>query len=98
MNIKFQELRESKYLWEEPRMEQTFRYFIETEPGGMTEEEARDRVWDLFARDIVKRTIEGFGSVTGASEKKVPENTLPAPDAKATDPAPRPRVPPPPPY
>lgn len=52
-------------------MEQSYRYFVETQPGGMTEDAAREQLWDLFARDIVKRTIEGFGSVSGASERKV---------------------------
>jgi len=58
-------------LWEEPRLEQSYRYFVETRPGGRTEEEAREELWRLFASDIVKRTIEGFGSVSGASERKV---------------------------
>ena len=39
---------------------------------GMTEEEAREIIWEKLSRDIVKRTIKGFGSVTSASEKKVP--------------------------
>jgi hypothetical protein len=93
MNVRFVDRRENRALWEEPRLEQTYRYFVSTQPGGMTEDEARLQVWDLFARDIVKRTVEGFGSVTGASEHKVPESTLPAP-AENVSPAP----PAPPPY
>ena len=68
---------------------------METAPGGRTEEEAREALWDLFARDIVKRTLEGFGSVTGASENKVPKDTLPGQDNTS---APRPRSAPPAPY
>jgi len=97
VNLRFQDTKADQTLWDEPRVEQSFRYFVETQAGGMTEEEARERMWDLFSRDIVKRTMEGFGSVTGASEKKVPEGTLPPPDAKTLPPA-TPRVPPPPPY
>ncbi|MDR1195645.1 MAG: LPS assembly lipoprotein LptE [Endomicrobium sp.] len=39
---------------------------------GMTEEEARELIWEKLSRNIVKRTIKGFGSVSSASEKKVP--------------------------
>jgi hypothetical protein len=95
MNVRFIDRKNAVTLWEEPRVEQEYRYFVETAPGGRTEEEARDALWDLFARDIVKRTIEGFGSVTGASARKVPTETLPPKDA--TTPA-RPRVAPPAPY
>lgn len=98
VNVHFFDRRENKILWEEPRLEQSFRYFVETEPGGMTEEDARERVWDFFSRDIVKRTIEGFGSVTGASAKKVPESTLPPADEGLPSTPPNPRVAPPPPY
>lgn len=93
MNLRFLDRTTGAALWEEPRMEQEFRYFVETAPGGRTEEEAREALWDLFARDIVKRTLEGFGSVTGASERKVPADTLPSTDAPA-----RPRAAPPSPY
>ena len=104
INVRFFDRRENRILWEEPRLEQAYRYFVETQPGGMTEDSARQEVWDLFARDIVKRTVEGFGSVTGASEHKVPESTLPGPKENippvpATPPPPtEPRVAPPAPY
>lgn len=95
MNVRFIDRKNAVTLWEEPRVEQEYRYFVETAPGGRTEEEARDALWDLFARDIVKRTIEGFGSVTGASARKVPTETLPAKDTSTPV---RPRVAPPAPY
>lgn len=99
MNLRFFDRVKNLALWEEPRMEGEYTYMVETEAGGMTEDEARDRLWDLFARDIVKRTLEGFGSVTGASEKKVPEKTVPAPNADIPISAPpAPAAPPPPPY
>jgi hypothetical protein len=37
----------------------------------MTEEQAREKLWDIMSKDIVKRTVEGFGSVTGVSSKKI---------------------------
>ena len=94
IDVRFFDRRENRVLWEEPRLEQAYRYFVETQPGGRTEDDARLQVWDLFARDIVKRTVEGFGSVTGASEHKVPESTLPGP--KETLPPPTTATPPPP--
>lgn len=81
VNLRFIDRVANTVLWEEPRLEQTYRYFVETRPGGVTEEEAREQLWDLFARDIVKRTIEGFGSVSGASERKISDEVRPAPPA-----------------
>ena len=62
VNVHFFDRRENKILWEEPRLEQSFRYFVETEPGGMTEEDARERVWDFFSRDIgrIFRVVEAL--------------------------------------
>jgi hypothetical protein len=100
INLRFIDRVNNVLLWEEPRMEQEYRYFVETKPGGITEEEAREILWDLFARDIVKRTIEGFGSVSGASERKIsdapsqPVQESPAPPV----PSPAIRTAPPSPY
>ncbi|MGQ0645362.1 MAG: LPS assembly lipoprotein LptE [Elusimicrobiota bacterium] len=78
-------------LWEEPRLSHEYRYFVETRPGGETEEEARQRLWDLFARDIVRRTVEGFGSVSGASERKISNQPPPKPaPARPVQPPPSP--------
>jgi hypothetical protein len=62
-------------LWTEPNMEGIQIYLDATKGAigeGMTEEEARVTIWEKLSRDIVKRTIKGFGSVSSASEKKVP--------------------------
>jgi len=74
VNLKFIDRVTNTLLWEEPRMQEDFQFFVETQPGGLSEEEARLRIWDLFARDIVKRTIEGFGTVTGTSPRKIEED------------------------
>jgi len=63
-------------LWTEPNMEGIQIYLDSTKAGamsgGMTEEEARQIIWEKLARNIVKRTVKGFGSVSSVSEKKVP--------------------------
>jgi hypothetical protein len=62
-------------LWTEPNLEGIQIYLDNTKGSfgeGMTEEEAREIIWEKLSRDIVKRTIKGFGSVSSASERKVP--------------------------
>lgn len=62
-------------LWTEPSLEGIQIYLDATKGAmgeGMTEEEARELIWEKLSRDIVKRTIKGFGSVSSTSEKKVP--------------------------
>lgn len=66
-------------LWEEKNLEGIYRFLTPTsnKPGALTEEkateeEAREKLWDYLARDILRRTIYGFGTVTGASERKIP--------------------------
>jgi hypothetical protein len=82
MDIRFHDRVQDKDLWEEPNLEQEFSYFVSTQPGGMTDEQARDELWDRYARDIIKRLVEGFGSVTGSSERKI-SGTPPPPPVKA---------------
>ncbi|MFN0118672.1 MAG: LPS assembly lipoprotein LptE [Elusimicrobiota bacterium] len=77
MDLKFLDIKNNQYIWEEPLIEQKLRYFAETAPGGKTVEEAREDLWERFSRDIVRRTIEGFGSVTGVSPRSIPKEPLP---------------------
>jgi len=86
INLRFIDRINKAVAWEEPRLEHTYRYFVETRPGGITEEEARLQLWDLFARDIVKRTIEGFGSVSGASEREITDKPIAKPEEKTIEP------------
>jgi len=39
----------------------------------LTEEEAKNTILSNMSKKIYIRTIEGFGSVTGTSYKKVPQ-------------------------
>lgn len=75
MDLKFLERLENRYLWEEPNIEQRLIYLAESQPGGKTEEEAREQLWDRFSTDIVRRTLEGFGSVTSISPRAVPKGS-----------------------
>lgn len=62
------------YIWQEPALQATKIYSAPTLPGGMTEEQAREYLWDILAKDIMRRTVEGFGSATSISEKKLPSS------------------------
>ncbi|MBR4356165.1 MAG: hypothetical protein IKP96_06360 [Elusimicrobiaceae bacterium] len=61
-------------VWREPAFMGTQVYAASTLPGGMTEVQARDEVFGQLARDIVKRTVDGFGSVWSENKKKVMNN------------------------
>ena len=61
-------------VWREPAFLGTQIYAASTMPGGMTEVQARDVVFEKLSRDIVKRTVDGFGSVWSENKKKVMNN------------------------
>ena len=73
VNIYFWDKVENKIIWSEPNMQAIHRYFVESRPGGISEEQAKEIIWDKLSRDIYKRTIEGFGSVTGALDRDIPQ-------------------------
>lgn len=64
----------NRYLWEEPALQVTKMYSAANLPGGLTEEQAREALWEILAKDIVLRTVSGFGSVSSTSQKKLPGN------------------------
>jgi hypothetical protein len=74
-------------VFEEPNMEGIQTYAASTLPGGLTEEQAREAIWDILARDIVKRVIDGFGTVTGTSQRRI------SGDAPSTAPQVQPNTP-----
>ncbi len=61
-------------VWREPAFLGTQTYSASTLPGGLTEEQARERIWQKLSKDIVKRTVDGFGSVMSESKRKVMQN------------------------
>ncbi|MBU0951754.1 MAG: hypothetical protein KKH91_02855 [Elusimicrobia bacterium] len=73
LNLYFIDRTKNVTLWEEPSLEGTINYNAPTLPDGKTEEEARDSVRQDLAQKILTRTVNGFGSVSGISEKKVPK-------------------------
>lgn len=100
VHIQFVDKETNQVLWEEPNLVGTVTYPVATQPGGLTEEQARELVWDRLSKDIVKRTIQGFGSVTGESQRKIapvaPKAPKPKPEGEELPPPPGPAPAPPP--
>ncbi|OGS52974.1 MAG: hypothetical protein A3J79_14025 [Elusimicrobia bacterium RIFOXYB2_FULL_62_6] len=82
VTVRFLDKEANRYLWEEPALQAVKIYSASTLPGGLSEEQARESLWEVLAKDIVKRTVEGFGSVTSASQKKITP-----PDVQVSTPA-----------
>ncbi len=61
----------NQMLWEEKNLEGAMSYPASTLTGGLTEEQAREQIWSILAPMIVKRVVNGFGSVTGTSERRI---------------------------
>ena len=61
-------------VWREPALTSTQIYAASTLPGGMTEQQARDIIFEKLSKDIVKRTVDGFGSVRSEDKRKVMNN------------------------
>lgn len=65
---------QNRYLWEEPALQVTKMYSAANLPGGLTEEQAREALWEILAKDVMMRTVSGFGSVSSTSQKRLPGN------------------------
>ena len=74
INIYFWDKVQNKIIWSEENLQGVHRYFVEGRSSGISEEQAREIVWDKLARDIYRRTVEGFGSVSGEPDKFVPQS------------------------
>ncbi|MBI3291435.1 MAG: LptE family protein [Elusimicrobia bacterium] len=88
VDVYFYDRATKETLWKESNMEGVHRFFAKTvDPiNGLTEEEAREVIWDKLARDIGKRTIEGFGAGSGTSERLVPKREPPSTTAPSGQP------------
>jgi hypothetical protein len=78
LNVKLLDKQTQATVWQEPALLQVYTYSSSTLPGGMTEEAARGQMWKNFAKMIVKRTVEGFGSVSSETRQRAqinPEQT-----------------------
>ncbi|PCI34745.1 MAG: hypothetical protein COB53_11710 [Elusimicrobia bacterium] len=78
IDLAFIDRKENRILWTEPNLEGIQSYTASTLSGGITEEQARELIWDQIARDIVKRTVGGFGSVTGTSIREIAPDLSPS--------------------
>jgi hypothetical protein len=91
-NLEFVDKAKNIMLWTEPNLQGIQSYTASILRGGMTEEQARELIWDVLARQIVKRTLDGFGSVSGASQRSIsgqlPPGETAEPAAKPVNPNP----------
>jgi hypothetical protein len=74
-------------LWVEKNIQGVQTYSAATVPGGITEEQAREAIWNILATKIVSRVINGFGATTGASQRRIQG------DAPSTEPLSTPETP-----
>jgi len=74
LDVVFMDKTTNAPVWREPAFLGTQVYAASTLPGGMTEVQARDEIFKQLSRDIVKRTVDGFGSVWSENKKKVMNN------------------------
>jgi hypothetical protein len=77
VNVSFYDKIRNQTLWTEPNLQEILTYFSASSnnPGALTDVEAQQKLWNQFAVDITTRTLEGFGTVTGASDKAVPKSS-----------------------
>ncbi|MBP5404033.1 MAG: hypothetical protein J6Y17_02960 [Elusimicrobiaceae bacterium] len=74
LDVVFMDATTNTPVWREPAFLGTQVYAASTLPGGMTEQQARDIIFEKLSKDIVIRTVEGFGSVRSENKKKVMNN------------------------
>jgi hypothetical protein len=77
ITVTFYDKIRNQSLWTEPNLQGIVMYPSASSglPGALTDVEAQQQIWDQMAVDITTRTLEGFGTVTGASDKEVPKST-----------------------
>jgi hypothetical protein len=77
VNVSFYDKIRNQTLWTEPNMQEilTYNSASSNNTGALTDVEAQQQIWNEFAVDITSRTLEGFGTVTGASDKAVPKSS-----------------------
>ncbi|HVC08592.1 MAG TPA: LPS assembly lipoprotein LptE [Elusimicrobiota bacterium] len=73
-DLQFIDVKTNTALWDQPNIEEDLVFNADTRPGGLTEEQAREELWPRLANDVVTRVIQGFGSVTGATQRQISPN------------------------
>ena len=81
--VSFLDKVKNQTLWREPDMTGELRFFTVSSglAGNMSETDAQQSIWDQLSRDIVTRTIEGFGTVTKGSEMEAPKSNAENPNS-----------------
>ena len=74
LDVVFMDATTNTPVWREPALTGTQIYATSTLPGGLTEQQARDIIFEKLSKDIVKRTVDGFGSVRSEDKRKVMNN------------------------
>ncbi len=74
LNLRFIDKTSNETIWQEPGLVQVYTYSASTLPGGLSEEQAREKLWQNFAKMIVKRTIDGFGSIQTQTRQTIQPN------------------------
>ncbi|MEK6544718.1 MAG: LptE family protein [Elusimicrobiota bacterium] len=74
VHLQFIDKAANQVLWQEPNFVGSIAYPAATLPGGMTEEQSRELIWEQLSEKILRRTIQGFGSETGESERRIAPN------------------------
>ncbi len=74
LDVVFMDKTTNTPVWREPAFVGTQVYAASTLPGGITEQQARDKIFEKLSKDIVIRTVDGFGSVRSENKKKVMNN------------------------
>lgn len=86
LDLEFVDRATNTALWEEKNMEASENFPASIMPNGKTEEQAREDLWTQLATQIVTRVVQGFGTVTGTSQRWITgdaPSTAPAAPAAA---------------
>ena len=77
VNVSFYDKIRNQTLWTESNLQGIVTYFSASSNnlGALTDVEAQQKIWNQMAKDITTRTLEGFGTITGASDKAVPKSS-----------------------
>jgi len=94
VNVAFYDKIKNQTLWVEPNLGTPVTYNSASSglPGGLTESEAQQEIWNQLAMDISTRTFEGFGTVTGTTDKAVPKSSPDQYDPSVGSPQPAPAI------
>jgi len=71
LDLQFIDRTSNTIMWEEHNLEGDLVYTASTLQGGLTETQAQEAVWNQLAKAVVTRVVQGFGAVTGTSQRAI---------------------------